>query len=251
MIWDQHTSRELELLNRDIPVVLPMAATEQHGAHLPLGTDRMIGEHFANKLNAIIPDQVMVLPAISIGCSDHHMDFSGTLTLSHQTFIHQVEEVVGAVIHHGFKNIVLLNSHGGNQGSGQVLVEKLGYKYSDCEFVMTSWWNLARPDLLKITETEFGGVGHAGEFETSLMMVIAPQLIRTDRIEKGANQPTYDWSNADMLHGPRASHYKTMKQLTSNGIFGDPRAASVDKGEQITKTVVTQLLKVVQDLMSK
>ena len=146
---------------------------------------------------------------------------------------------------------MLLNSHGGNQGSGQVLVEKLGYKFPDCEFVMTSWWNLARPDLLKITETEFGGVGHAGEFETSLMMVIAPQLIRTDKIEKGANQPTYDWSNADMLHGPRASHYKTMKQLTSNGIFGDPRAASVEKGDQITKTVVKHLLQVIQDLMSK
>jgi len=249
MIWDQLTSKDIKSLGPGIPVVLPMAATEQHGAHLPLATDRMIGEHFARKLHHSIPDQVLILPAIGIGCSDHHMDFSGTLTLCHQTFAQQVQEVVQSVIHHGFTNIILLNSHGGNQGIGQVLVEKIGYKYPDCEFVMTSWWQLARTGLLEITETGFGGTGHAGEFETSLMMLIAPDLVQTDNIVKGANQEGYSWQEADMLHGPAASHYRTMKQLTPNGVFGDPRAASVGKGERITELVVGCLLKIVQDLI--
>jgi len=251
MIWDRLTSEEIGNLNRGIPVLLPIAATEQHGPHLPLATDRMIGEHFALKVHEAIPEQVLVLPLVGIGCSDHHMEFSGTLTLSHQTFINQVEEIASSVIQHGFINIVLLNSHGGNQGAGQVLVEKIGYKFPDCEIVMTSWWQLARPGLLDITETGFGGVGHACEFETSLMMLIAPDLVRTEKIVQGENQAGYDWAAADLLHGPRASHYRTMKQLTPNGVFGDPRAASKQKGVQITGVVVQSILQLVQDLYSK
>ena len=210
----------------------------------------MIGEYFAFKLHNLISDQVLILPSIGIGCSDHHMDFAGTLTLSHHTFIQQVEQVVDSVILHGFANIVLLNSHGGNQGAGQVLVEKSGYKYPDCEFVMTSWWQLARQGLLEITETDFGGVGHAGEFETSLMMLIAPELVQTDHITNGANKMSFPWSSADMLHGPKATHYRTMKQLTPNGVFGDPRAASVEKGQRITDLVVNHLREIVTDLIS-
>jgi len=110
---------------------------------------------------------------------------------------------------------------------------------------------LARTGLLEITETGFGGTGHAGEFETSLMMLIAPDLVKTDKIAKGENQEGYSWSEADMLHGPEASHYRTMKQLTTNGVFGDPRAASLEKGERITEVVVERLSKMVGDLLSK
>jgi creatinine amidohydrolase len=198
-----------------------------------------------------MPEQVLVLPVLGIGCSDHHMDFRGTLTLSHQAFIRQVEEIVNSVIRHGFSKILLLNSHGGNQGAGQVLVEKLGYNNPDCEVVMTSWWQIDRLQLLDVTETGFGGVGHAGEFETSLMMMIAPDLVRTDKIVKGKNQEGFDWAAADLLHSPRASYYRTMKQLTSNGVFGDPRAASVEKGRQITEVVVQCISKLLGDLYSK
>lgn len=250
MIWDQLTFWEIESLDKRIPVILPIAATEQHGAHLPLATDRMIGEHFARQIHLKEPDQVLILPAVAVGCSDHHMDFSGTLTLSHQAFMQQVKKIIQSVIHHGFTNIILLNSHGGNQGVGQVLVENIGYKYPDCEVVMISWWQIAREELLKITETGFGGVGHAGEFETSLMMLIAPDLVRKDRIAKGENQEGYTWSKADLLHAPGALLYRTMKELTPNGVYGDPRAASVDKGERITKVVVENLLRVIRDLQN-
>ncbi len=251
MIWDQLTAREISKLDRSIPVVFPIAATEQHGAHLPLATDRMIGEHFAHNLHRTVPQEVLILPAAGIGCSDHHMDFSGTLSLSHPAFIGYVMGIVESVIHHGFLSVILLNSHGGNQGVGQVLVEKLGYKYPDNNIVMTSWWQIARDQLLEITETGFGGVGHAGEFETSLMQLIAPDLVRSESIEKGANKLGLDWANADLLHGPRASWYRTMKQLTPNGIFGLPGSASAEKGSKITEVVVKELLKVVQDLQHR
>lgn len=248
MIWDQLTSEEVGQLDKNIPVVLPMTATEQHGYHLPLATDRLIGEHFANELNKMMSDKVLILPSVAVGCSDHHMQFNGTLTLKHDTFANQVKDIVSSVVHHGFRKIVLLNSHGGNQGIGQVLAEQLGGTYSDCHIVMVTWWKIALAALRELNETGFGGVGHAGEFETSLMLLIAPELVKKERIAMGANTKTFNWASGDMLQGPAASYYQTMKEMTPNGTFGDPTSATKEKGILITNCVVKPLEKIVMDL---
>jgi len=250
MIWDELTSQEIGRLDKNIPVIVPIAATEQHGPHLPLATDRMIAQHFAKKLHEAIAEQVLILPVISVGCSDHHMDFPGTLSLSHEGLSKQVQEIISSVIHHGFNKIILLNSHGGNQGVGQVKVEQLGYQYPACHFVLITWWKIAADALKKISETGFGGVGHAGEFETSLMMLIAPNLVVSDKIEPGANEKTFSWADGDMLHSPMTYYYRTMKEMTGNGVFGNPTKASVQKGQQITECVVSALQNIVIDLIS-
>ncbi len=248
MIWDELTYVELENLNKNIPVLLPITATEQHGAHLPLATDRLIGEHFAKTLHQTIPDKVLVLPSVSTGCSTHHMKFSGSLTLSHQTFENQVIETIDSVIHHGFKKIIILNSHGGNQGIGQVIVEKLGHKHQSCHFVLVTWWKIILEDLKKITESGKGGTGHACEFETSLLLQIAPHLVRLDKIEKGNNQVTFDWATGDMIDGSKALYYKSIDKMTPNGIFGNPLLASIEKGEKITKAVIKALLEITTNI---
>jgi creatinine amidohydrolase len=249
MIWDQLTSPKISQLDRNIPVVLIMAATEQHGPHLPLATDRLIGEHFAYTLNESIPQQLLILPTVAIGCSDHHMDFEGSLTLTHKSFALQVHDMVSSVIHHGFHKIILLNSHGGNQGIGQVLVEQLGYKYPKADIVAVTWWRIAIDALEKISETGFGGVGHACEFETSLMMLIAPHLVIKENIRPGGNNPTFSWAEADMLRGGKASYYRSIKEMTSNGVFGNPSCASVEKGKAITNAVLVALRQIVNDLI--
>ncbi|MEO8961609.1 MAG: creatininase family protein [Ginsengibacter sp.] len=250
MIWDQHTSEQIAALDRNIPVLLPMAATEQHGPHLPLSTDRLIGEYFANQLNTLINDRVLILPAVSIGCSSHHLDFPGTLSIGHQTFSHQVHDIVNSVIHHGFQKIILFNSHGGNQGIGQVLTEQLGYQYPHAHFVMITWWRIALDALEKITETGLGGTGHACEFETSLMLLIAPHLVIKENIRPGENNPTFPWAEGDMLHGSKATYYRSMKEMTLNGVYGNPSAASIEKGIKITDAVMTPLKQIVIDLFN-
>src|SRR5690606_4169953 len=151
MYWDQLTSTMLSEADKRIPVLLNIAATEQHGAHLPVATDRLIGEHFSALLNRQLSDKVLILPALAIGCSDHHMGFSGTLTLSHATFAAVVKETISAVCHHGFFKVILLNSHGGNQGIMQVIVEELGYANPGVHVVGATWWNLAKGELQGIT----------------------------------------------------------------------------------------------------
>lgn len=250
MIWDTLTSAQLAQVDKNIPVLLPLAATEQHGPHLPVATDRLIGEYFANMLNKEINDSILILPAVSVGCSDHHIEFPGTLSLSHATFLSVVKDVIASVLHHGFYKIILFNSHGGNQGIGQVALEQLGYEHPSAHFVSVTWWVIAKEYLEKITETGRGGTGHACEFETSLIQLMAPELVHSDLIQKGGNVPTFSWAEGDMLHGPKASYYRNMKTMTSNGVFGNPIAASVEKGKRITACVVDSLKQVVADLNS-
>jgi creatinine amidohydrolase len=248
MNWDRLISAELDALDRCIPVILPVAATEQHGPHLPVGTDRMIGEFFCQKLNEEIPDKVLILPAMAVGCSEHHLDFTGSLTLSHDTFLRQAEDILGSVAFYGFKNLIIYNSHGGNLGISQVIVEHFGHRHPECRVVLATWWKIAGETLFDLNETGEGGVGHAGEFETSLMMLIAPELVHHDRIEGKKNQPGFEWTNGDLLRGPRASLYRSMKAMTPNGAFGDVRKISAEKGQEITDIAVGALKKIVLDL---
>ena len=248
MIWDQLTSPEIDALNRSIPVILPVAAIEQHGAHLPLATDRMIGEYFCHQLHMDIPDNVLILPAMGVGCSEHHLDFRGSLTLQHDTFLQQAEDILGSVAHHGFKNLIIFNSHGGNSGIAQVIVEHFGYRHPECRVVLATWWKITGEALFELNETGAGGVGHAGEFETSLMMTIAPELVHHDKIEGKKNRRNFEWATGDLLRGPEASLYRSMKGNTPNGVFGEPRMISAEKGLQITNIVVRALKKIVLDL---
>ena len=251
MFWDQLNYRQLEKLDKNIPVLLTLAATEQHGPHLPLATDRLIGEHFAAELNAAMPDTILILPAMGIGCSGHHMGFAGTLSLSHSTFASVVKEIIASVLQHGFNKIILFNSHGGNQGIGQVILEQLGQQYPEAHIVGVTWWVIASALLKEITETGPGGTGHACEFETSLMEVIAGDLVDRTQIQKGANTPSFAWAEGDMLRSPKASYYRSFRSMTSNGIFGDPTLASVEKGNRITAVVVNALQSVATDLYRK
>lgn len=248
MYWDQLTSRELEGLKRKTPVILPISATEQHGAHLPLGTDRMIGDYFCRKINEEIPDEVLILPSLGIGCSAHHMDFAGSLTLTHTTFLSQMTEILQSVVYHGFTRLLILNSHGGNQGVGQVVVEAFGSHNPDTEIAFATWFRIASEALTPLNETGFGGVGHAGEFETSLMLEIAPELVNKKLMAKGKDQEGPEWAMGDLLRGPKASLYRSMKELTGNGVFGDPNAASAAKGVAITNIVVPELIRIIRDL---
>ncbi|MEO5998865.1 MAG: creatininase family protein [Chitinophagaceae bacterium] len=250
MIWDQLSSKQIAALDKTIPVLLNLCATEQHGAHLPLSTDRLIGEHFSALLNKEMMETILILPSVPIGCSDHHMEFPGSLSLSHATFSAVVQDIVRSVLHHGFYKIILLNSHGGNQGIMQVIVEQLGYANPPAHIVGVTWWNLVKEELKKITETGPGGTGHACEFETSIIQVIAAELVNNSEMAKGANTTTFPWAEGDMLQGPKASYYRTMKSMTPNGVFGNPVKATAEKGRRITAVVVEALKQLVRDIYS-
>src|SRR5215204_424645 len=114
MNWQELASPEFSDIDRATPVVLPVAAIEQHGPHLPLATDRIIAEFFAEQLNARLSSSVLVLPTVAVGCSEHHMDFPGSLSLRHETFSEVWEQYLTSAHRHGFRSFLVLNAHGGN-----------------------------------------------------------------------------------------------------------------------------------------
>ena len=252
MKWETRTSTELAALDRNIPVILPIAAIEQHGPHLPLATDSMIADHFMDQINKAIPDGVLTLPTIRVACSEHHMQFAGTLTSRHESFLHYSLDILTSVLQHGFKNLIVFNCHGGNLGIGQVLLESIGYRYPQCSFVLITWWKLIATELAQLQESEAGGVGHACEFETSLLLNFAPEHVREDQIPTmQTNVPTYDWAEGDMLQGSQASFYRRMDEMTPNGVYGAPFLATAYKGLAISRLVTHALKNIVADLSTK
>lgn len=249
MRWAKLTTNEFAGLDRSIPVVLNVAAIEQHGPHLAIDTDVAIGGHFLDRLEARMGDQVLILPQVKVCCSEHHMEFAGTLSIRHETFLAYVGDILESVVRHGFTNIVLFNSHGGNQAIGQVLLETFGSRHRDCRMAMLTWWRLAAPELEAIRESGFAGVNHACEFETSLMLLAAPESVRRELIGDMSYVETFDWANADMIRAARGALFRTMHQMSGGtGVVGDPSTATAAKGERITEAVVDQMERVIASL---
>ena len=248
MIWDRLTSPQLAALPRTVPVVLPLAATEQHGPHLPLATDRLIAEHFMTRLDEVLAENVLILPTVSVGCSEHHLDFCGSLTLTHEHFAAYVTDVLTSVQSHGFTNLVMFNAHGGNLAVGQTILETFGRRRPECQVVMMTWWQLATAELLELSETGPGGVGHAGEFETSLLLYFAEALVQKDKLPDNGLAPTYTWAESDMLRRGNASLYRPFNTMTRNGVVGVPKAAGADKGARISDIVVAHAARILRSL---
>lgn len=251
MRWENLTSAELDAIDRDIPVVLSIAAIEQHGPHLPVSTDAAIGQGFLRRLDDLMAQEVLILPQVAIGCSEHHMDFPGSLSVRHRVFIDYVADIITSVFRHGFRTVVLLNSHGGNQAAGQVLIEELGSAWPDRQLGLLTWWKLAAPELAVIRESTHGGVNHAGEFETSLMLHLAPDSVRAELIPSGCprNDPAPAWARDDMLLGSRGALYRTMRTKSGgNGVVGDAELGASAKGAEIEAAVVDALQSVISSL---
>ncbi|KZL25664.1 creatininase family protein [Pseudovibrio sp. WM33] len=251
MIWEDLTTENLGKIDRETPVVLNVAAIEQHGPHLPLSVDADIGEFFLGELNKCLGDTVLTLPSVKVGCSEHHMDFAGSLTVTHESFMNYVLGILESVLHHGFKNILILNSHGGNNAIGKVIAEKLGARCGkNARILFTAWWRAASEQLAAISDTGKLGTGHACEFETSVMLLAQPQKVKLDRMPHGLQfveaGERYD---AGLAGGNSVDYIRSMKRISGgSGIVGNPTTASVEKGQLITDVVIDNLSEIVKDM---
>jgi creatinine amidohydrolase len=246
------TTNEFAGISRTTPVLLNIAAIEQHGPHLEVCTDAVIGEHFMTRLDQEMGNRMLILPQVKVCCSEHHMDFAGTLTVRHETFLAYVGDILESVLRQGFNRLILFNSHGGNQAIGQVLVEKLGERHAEARIALLTWWRLAAPELAGIRESAPGGVNHACEFETSLMLLTAPDSVRASLVPGMSYVKTQDWADIDMLASNRGYLFRTMKEISGGtGTVGDPSLATAEKGERISEAVVNALKHVVETMGSK
>jgi creatinine amidohydrolase len=233
MNWSTLRRGELDAMDRRTPVILPVGATEQHGEHLPLGTDSMILDAIVQRLDAAFDGRLLILPDQQVGVSEHHMEFPGTLSFSHETLRRCVDDLAGSAIRHGFRRLVLLNGHGGNQSILGVLGEQIGQRWPEVECLVVNWWSPAAERLKKLQEGPIGSVGHACEFETSVMLAIAPALVDMSLAKDDGIQHRVESMWFDVLHSPAATCYRPFHVLSKSGSFGKPSLASVEKGRRI------------------
>jgi|TARA_Y100000766_G_scaffold204544_1_gene176447 creatinine amidohydrolase len=249
MYWEKMTSGAIDAVDRKVPIILNLAAIEQHGPHLPVNTDVVIGAHFLSALDQIDPKAQLILPPVKVGCSAHHLDFDGTLSVPHRVMMDYVCSILDSVCGGGFRNILLFNSHGGNQGIGQVILEDFGAAHPDCRIAMVTWWTLARDALAELSKTGRFGTGHACEFETSLMMAAGAIEPNIDLPTGEFFVPSHGWADSSMLHKSVGALYRSIRQISGgSGVIGRPDAATLEQGHKITMAVVRRLETVVTDL---
>ncbi len=250
MLLQEMTWQQIDALNRSTVVVATFGAMEQHGPHLPLETDALIGREIARRLDIACGHRLLVLPTQWLGLSLHHMSFSGTVTASVETYLAMASEIVGSIARAGFRKILVINSHGGNVSALDLVLTKCREMYPSTRIVGVTYWNAAASELSAIRESELGGMGHACELETSLVLATRPELVRNDRIAPDGRQAVSEFAGKDMLKGGSISVSRHFSEISLYGAVGDPRTASAEKGELFFATIVDRLAALVTEIES-
>lgn len=243
MILDELTWPEIEALDRGrvLPVCV-LAATEQHSLHLPLCTDRLIGSEVVRRAERRLPDTLLVLPPVAVGCSAHHLDFAGTLSIRHATMLATIEDLAGSIARHGFRKLLLINSHGGNHAVMVVAIQQMLETIPAVAAAGASYWSLAAQALSELRETGPGGMGHACELETSIMLHLRPDLVHMERARRDGDHSPSRFFGGEMLKPPVAATARPFRAFTEHGGFGDPSAASAEKGEKFLEAIVDSVV---------
>jgi creatinine amidohydrolase len=214
--------------------VLPLAATEQHGPHLPLATDVMIAHAYLERVRELLPENVPAtfLPVQTIGISTEHTDFPGTQTLSNEAALKSWMALGDSVARAGVGKIVIVTSHGGNSAAMMLVAQDLRAQHGMLA-VTTSWSRFGAPDGLFSAEELRHGI-HGGAVETSIMLARYREHVRTEAIADFRSNALAIEKEFRWLSTQRPAPFAWQTQdLHPSGAVGDATQASADKGERL------------------
>jgi creatinine amidohydrolase len=245
ILFNELTRDDLREIARNGLAVLPVGATEQHGPHLPAGTDALVVEHLARCAAGLVAGEISltVCPTLPFGSSHHHLAFGGTLSLGTETYLAVLRDLVESLIADGFHRVLIVNGHGGNHEIMQLVVRDLALKHQ-VSLGAVSYW---QPAQLKLNEL-YGDApgppppGHAGAFETSLILALRPELVRT-------NLPHRDPSEIADLPA-RASGWRLERNqfwLAIDGYTDSPDRADADLGRLYLQAAAETLAQVMTE----
>jgi len=224
-------------------VILPLGATEQHGPHLPLGTDTMRATALADRLANRLGPGSLVAPALPFGCSDEHSGFPGLVGLEAETLARVILDLARRLTHWGVRRLVLLSAHGGNGEALNLARALLRQELPDLEVRANSNLETIAPVLLEVARRDgiaANALGlHAGEGETSEMLHLRPNLVRLDD-----SVPGFTGDMEAVLDKLREGG---LRAVTKVGILGDPTRAEAGRGARYLDAVSEDLAALVQD----
>jgi creatinine amidohydrolase len=224
-------------------VVCPVAACEQHSHHLPTFTDTILATAVAEAVEQCDPSLVLLLPTLWLGASHHHLRLGATLSAAAPTHSQMLVDMLSPLLDDGFKRILILNGHGGNIDTLHVALRLLQPIYRDRILCGASYWELAAKEFAEIAEGPRKEMGHACEFETSMMMYLRPDLVRKEEIRNDGNPVD------PALRGLYLAD--DMSQLTTRGCVGFPEQASAKKGEQLLEIAITRTHEVIKAILRR
>ncbi len=240
--WDHLTSPEIAALARQNAIVLiPTGSTEQHGPHLPVGTDAILATWMAERTASLLREQgtpALVTPTFAIANSMHHMHFAGSLSLSPRTFIQVLQEQCRAIASHGFRRIAIINGHGGNIAPIKTALidinRELGFPVYLLEYVVVD----EKPWL----DTQ-SGMNHACESENSFMLACDESLVDPIYTEtSGYPDGCTAREDEGVIHT-----FHHMEAHTENGVMGNSYAATREKGEALAQVNTCKLAEILSD----
>lgn len=248
--WSDLTGRDFAWLKAsphisDVVAVLPVAATEQHGPHLPVSVDTDLVNGIIDAALPCLPDDlpVLFLPTQVVGKSNEHSRFPGTLTLSAQTVIHVWMELGECVANAGIKKMVLFNAHGGQVSVMDIVARDLRVKH-DLIVYSSNWYTLPLGvDVLGLFTPEEHRFGiHAGDIETSMMLALRPQLVDMSRAQDFKSTSQQRSQTYPVLgNGKSAKLGWQMQDYNPLGAAGNAALATADKGRAVIESAATQL----------
>ncbi len=244
MKFELMTSPQLSEVDRDQAlVIVPVAAVEQHGPHLPTGTDNIICTAIAEAVEKRLPDKILLTPTLWLGASAHHLRLGATLDASLSNYIDTLQCIARSLLNAGFSRLFFLNGHGGNIDPLKVALRQLQLEYPAALLAGGSYWSTAADFIQETLSGEHQFVGHACEFETSMMMHLRPELVQNDLIVNAGELIP------DELDGIFIA--RDMKQRTQQGCTGRPDLATPVKGEDLMEEIVNRLESTVQTLLNQ
>ncbi|HJZ99849.1 MAG TPA: creatininase family protein [Candidatus Solibacter sp.] len=237
----------------DKVVIAPLGAFEQHGLHLPFTTDTDIVTAIAAAVEQLLPDRVLLLPTLWIGHSTHHMHWAGTLDIRQMHYIAVIQDLCRSILATGAKKLLLLNGHGGNDIPVRAALREVKTECAGREGIhvlYAAYWMLAAASIRQIRESELGGLGHACEMETSLMLHLHPERVRIELARRDGPQHTSPYRKADMQHAKPAYSVNEFHEISESGVVGHPDLATAAKGKRFFDAIVTDVRVFVEDLLT-
>lgn len=235
----------------DKVVVVPLGSVEQHGHHLPLLTDSLLGGEISARVETALPETVLLAPTLWLGSSDHHLKFPGTLSVPSALYIDMVYHVCECILSAGFRRIFLHLSHGGNDVPCQEVIYRLGMKYRDrFDFWIASagWWALA-DDVMRLPEMVTERSSHACEYETSMVLALRGELVDLSAARAGQVHLESRFCCPDPTSG-RGSKVRVslpMEFMTPTGALGRPELATADKGRRLLEVIAARVIEFVRE----
>lgn len=231
--------------------VVPLGSLEQHGRHCPLIVDSLIGGEIASRVEAALPETVLLLPTQWLGSSDHHLKFPGTISLPSPLYIEVVSQICECLLSAGFRRIFLALSHGGNDVPCQEVINRLGLKYRDrSDFWIASggWWSVA-DDVLRLPEMETVRPTHACEYETSMVLALRADLVDMTQAEGNHiwMESRYYFPDLTQLRRSKVNVSLPFEHMTNSGAIGRPDLATPEKGRKLLDAVVEKVTDFVRE----